>query len=210
MTLEAWATAPASAIAPALREHHPAAGPYVAAELVAIADRWLAGGAKSASVLDVGAGVGRVAAHLGAFDRVGIVEPNPDFRFAAQLQPAVGLAYASTAEAISSTGSAGWDVVFSFLVLQHYPHARRLGLIRELASLGRRLLVFQLPVYDEAREPADWTDVGTTTRVELEALAAALDFEVRRLPEAGPAYDPSWNLDDVPPEHFGLHVWERS
>lgn len=25
-----------------------------------------------------------------------------------------------------------------------------------------------------------------------------------------PAYDPAWTLDEVPAEHFGLHVWERS
>lgn len=209
MTLEAWTAAPSSAIAPELPEHHPASGPYVAAELVAIADRWLPGGAKSASVLDVGAGVGRVAAHLGAFGRVSVVEPNPDYRFAAQLHPAVDRVYASTAEAVGSRGYGGWDVALSFLVLQHYPAGHRRELIRDLAGLAR-LLVFQLPVYDVAREPADWTDVGASTRLDLERLAGALDFEIRRLPEAGPAYDPAWTLDEVPAEHFGLHVWERS
>ena len=116
-------------------------GRPVAWELQSNASTYL-GRLRTLTVLDVGAGVGRVTGHLSGWAKIGAVEPNPLYR--AKIEDRAALAGVTVFDTLDAVGAL-WDVVFAFDVLGYYPAGGRLRLLQQLADRTRRLLVFQLP-----------------------------------------------------------------
>lgn len=71
------------------------------------------------------------------------------------------------------------DVVAALAVLIHHRHADAAQLVASLTALVRPggLLLLDLPLYEEGREPESWIDVATWTLPEWLELAHALDLE---------------------------------
>lgn len=208
-TLEAWRSAKLHEIYPVTYTDFYDSGRPTAFRLGAAARAWM-GGPRGHSILDVGAGAGRITRHLvNAWSQVGAIEPNPEFaRFLAAAAPEAAY-WPSITECRNAVGDQSWDAVASFLVLQHYPHRERLELLEEILSLSRRLALIQIPLYSTAREPGRYDAVGTWTRDQLEDAARSAGFLIREAREISGQYDPDWKLAQVPPEHFHVHVLER-
>lgn len=208
-TLEQWRSAGFQEIYPVTYTDFYDSGRPTAFRIGAAARAWM-GGPSDHSILDIGAGAGRITRHLvNAWTQVGAIEPNPDFaRLLAAAAPRAAY-WPSIEECLTAVGERSWDVVLSFLVLQHYPSRERLELLSQILSLSRRLALIQLPLYSTPREPARYDDVGTWSRDQLADAARSAGFVIREAREIPGEYDPAWKLGQVPPEHFYLHVLER-
>lgn len=205
-TLEAWRSAELSKIYPVAFTEFYDSGRPTAYRAGAASRSWI-GEPRANSILDVGAGAGRITKHLTlAWYQVGAVEPNPDYcRLLAAAAPKVAV-WPSMTEVLRSLGDRSWDVVLSFLVLQHYPSPERSELLRQMFALSRRLVLVQLPLYERPREPARYDDVGTWTKGQLADAAKKSGYIIREARQIPGEYDPD---QETPPEHYHLHVLER-
>ena len=97
------------------------------------------------------------------------------------------------------------DVVYSYLCWMHNRKRDLAPILRTCHSVldpGGRLL-FQLPVYDEPREPRSYIDLACWTPEELRALAHLTGFEIVSM-AASPG---SFSMESVGVHHFDLHEW---
>lgn len=82
------------------------------------------------------------------------------------------------------------DVVIALAVLIHHRHPDAAVLIRELARVlrpGGRLII-DLPIYEVGRDPNGWTEVSVWTRAELGVVAELLELDVERAIEHAGAF----------------------
>jgi SAM-dependent methyltransferase len=97
------------------------------------------------------------------------------------------------------------DVVYSYLCWMHNRKKDLGGILRtcrrHLLPEGR--LLFQLPVYDQPREPRSYIDLACWTPEELRVLAGETGFEIVTM-AASPG---SFSMDAIGARHFDLHEW---
>lgn len=159
------------------------------------------------SVIDFGAGDGRVAIPLAALgygviavdaaptmlDRLAVNAPE----LPSVLSDGRDL-YADIADALLEPDPFEVDVVIALAILIHHRHADAALLLRSLRDVvrpGGRLII-DLPIYEVGRDPNGWTEVSVWTLPELNAVAELLELDVERAIEhagtfqhGGPSHD---------------------
>lgn len=80
------------------------------------------------------------------------------------------------------------DVVVALAVLIHVPYATGRRIVSELSRCLRSggLLLVDIPIYEERRNPVDWNDVGTWTVADLSIAADRSSLIVERDPHVEP------------------------
>ncbi len=97
------------------------------------------------------------------------------------------------------------DVVYSYLCWMHNRKEDLPAILRTCRSILKPTgkLLFQLPVYDEPREPQAFSDVACWTPREFLDLADETGFSVARMTASAGAFA----MDAVGANHFELHEW---
>ncbi len=115
------------------------------------------------NVLDYGCGDARVLRHLaGRYKRACGFDTSPAMCLAAQLVAPP----ASISTHLEDFGDI--RAVFSWAVFIHHTHEAGARMIAELARFfPAATLALQIPLYEVAREPQNWTDVGVWTEKTL-------------------------------------------
>jgi SAM-dependent methyltransferase len=182
-----------------------ASGARAAADVALIAAEHTA---RCTDVLDYGCGDGRVLRHLPAvFPTVYGYDTSPAMRAAARVVCGSKVTLIQDAE-VMALESPFCDLAFSFAVFIHHTQANGRRMLLELARTVRLggIVAVDIPLYDVAREPSSWTDVGVWT---LEQLLDAADtaglFPVETLTNAG-----AFSYDAVGPNHGRLQVFRRT
>jgi len=130
------------------------------------------------SILDFGCGDGRVLRHLAGryHDSFGF-DTSPRMVSACQRNVPV----ATVANSLTSLSGEDIDAIFSYAVFIHHRHADGSTMLKQLAHLfPNATFALQIPLYEVAREPTTWTDVGVWTLPLLEAAADGAGLKVER------------------------------
>lgn len=164
-------------------------------------------GPDNVSVIDFGAGDGRVSIPLAALGYgVLSVDGSPTMldrlRENAPELPTVLSdgrdLYGDIAEALLEPDVVEVDVVVALAVLIHHRHPDAALLIRSLRDVARPggRLILDLPIYEVGADPDGWTDVSVWTLAELGVVAELLELDVERAIEhpgafrhGGPRHD---------------------
>ena len=182
-------------------------GQLAASEIAGVAARY--GNASPSTVLDYGAGAGRIAVPLAEhFRHVYAADTNRDFLEDTRFPELLNVTKLPIDDPTTWTPPTPVDVVACVNVLIHYPHdeaARQLARFRDWVWPGG-LVVVQLPLYAEAREVDGWTDVNTWTLPMLRTVCAALDL----VPLSTWTNPGRFTFEKPGPNHRRLHVLRRS
>lgn len=160
------------------------------------------------TILDYGAGTGRVALDLiRHFDKVTLADTNPAF-----LELAGSLLVDRTkfdlllVEPIPNTLPTV-DVVLCVNVLLHLDPATIAALLEVFGAASASGLVFvQIPVYSTATRTSHWTGVNTMTPTTLRGLAASAGLELLEVHSNPGRYAPR---SGGGPNHHRLHALRR-
>ena len=157
------------------------------------------------TVLDFGCGDGRVLRHLGGrYDHTAGYDTSESMR---------SRAHHTCRRALILDELNGsherFDLVFSYAVFIHHTHTDGVQMLNSIAKLlvrGTGLAAVQIPVYDEARAPQSWIDVGVWTPPMLHEAADACGLEVVTLHRNLGAF----SFDNIGVHHGRLQVFRRN
>lgn len=133
-------------------------------------------------LIDFGAGDGRVAIPLAGMTQRPIVAVDSSPAMLARLAERKG----EVPNLFPMLADGTWPLpiraagIYAIAVLIHHKHCDGAQIILNLAASlipGGRMIL-DLPLYDEPREPVDWTDVGVWTLAEIEDVATAAGLRI--------------------------------
>lgn len=162
---------------------------------------------KYPEVGEFGVGDGRIARHLvDQYDRVVGVDASPVMLQAlVDSCPGVDPVLADGVELLADLPQLdGW---YTAAVLIHHDFDAGAAILAAIASAtrpGGRVLV-DIPVYDEARTRATWTDVTVWTAEQLADAAKAAGLRVKET-HVNPG---AFSFESIGPNHGRFHVLER-
>lgn len=130
------------------------------------------------TILDFGCGDGRVLRHLaGRYHGALGFDTSPGMVTACQRNVPV----ATVSNSLTALTGEDVDAIFSFAVFIHHTHDSGKTMLKQLAHLfPNAVLALQIPLYETAREPMNWTDVGVWTLPMLESAAEGAGLVVER------------------------------
>lgn len=143
-------------------------------------------GNKYSCVVDFGCGDGRVLRHLcGRYGEAYGFDTSEKMVEEASINCAAAKCFSSLHELAIEAEAQGRDGdcigVYSYAVFIHHRSADGAAMLKQIARyFPRATLALQIPLYEVAREPTSWTDVGVWTLPMLESAADAADLRVER------------------------------
>jgi cyclopropane fatty-acyl-phospholipid synthase-like methyltransferase len=144
-------------------------------------------------LMDYGCGDGRVLMHIENHKVVGI-DAVPEM---------AALVGGSTPEKFFDKV----DLIYCISVFIHNQHATGAEIIKWMTSRLNEggLLLLQLPLYDEAKQPADWIDVGVWTPEMLRQVARANGLKILETH----TNNGSFSFSHVGPNHYKFQVLQK-